>query len=208
MKKIDGIVFDIDGTLFDSIEFNYRCLSYTIKELGYDFEITKEQIKNNLGKPQKEFFSSIIPPAYSNNTDIIKEKNRENFSIIMPKYPLLFSGVIDTLKDLREKGYSLFLYSNCSVKYLESFLNVFELRKHFTYIECHGHNNLTKKEILAKIKERYGENLAVVGDRDDDMKAAVDNGLTAVWAGYGFGEKTELHTLEIDEFIELNKIFL
>jgi uridine kinase len=81
--------------------------------------------------------------------------------------------------------------------------------KYFDYIECVYENNLTKIELVRKIRERFGgATTAVVGDRLHDIEAARETGSLSIGALFGYGgDEPKKADLTIKSFEELLNIF-
>jgi phosphoglycolate phosphatase len=115
----------------------------------------------------------------------------------------LYPGALETLKYLKEKGYTLMFLSNCSCAYMEAHTKHFNLDLYFDYFYCAGQfPDLTKAQIMSRLikdgdlhKRFYREGYFqgyVIGDRRQDLDTAKENGLLMVGCGYGFGLSAEL----------------
>jgi uridine kinase len=119
-----------------------------------------------------------------------------------------FPKVKETLAMLRKRGYKLAQYTNSSTQYLNTVMSSLSLRDYYDYVECIEDNHLTKNELAKKIKEHFGVEAAIVGDRCHDIEAARENDCLAIGALYGYGEKEpEAADLTIKTFADLLTIF-
>jgi uridine kinase len=138
----------------------------------------------------------------------VRELVRAEYPDIFRNKAVSFPGVKETLAALRKRGYKLAQYTNASTQYLNTVMSSLGLREYYDYVECIEDNGLTKNQLAAKIKKRFGLVAAIVGDRCHDMEAARENGCLAVGALYGYGEKEpEEGDVTIKQFADLLTIF-
>jgi len=206
---INLLVFDLDGTLFQSDRANTEAVKKALSEMYPSISIKDEDIVRHLGEPSEQFYKNILPTDKLSFWGKFRGKVREQYKISIPQFGNLFPGVADTLITLKKRGYTLALYSNCSVEYFDTVLSVFDFAKDFDFIECNQKNNLTKVELIRKIKSQFfGLKGSVIGDRKHDIEAAAENGFLSigVLSGYG-GEEAERANITIDSPQELLEIF-
>ncbi len=110
--KITAIIFDFDGTLFDTEAFYCGNFVQTMKKYGVICD--KDDIKyfHGLGPSEKihyieEKYNVIIDEKEAE--DSYRKLNRDTFP---PAEKLLFEDVIETLEYCKTKGYKLFICSN------------------------------------------------------------------------------------------------
>ena len=122
-KAIEGIGFDLDGTLYPNYRLNTRLIPFILKEwrlisaFGRARHIIRKNQKN-APLPKGDFYEYQAEIA-SKLLSIPKEELKEKFDSLIYKgwEPFfkqikLFKGVIDTLKKLKEAGYKLGLLSD------------------------------------------------------------------------------------------------
>jgi uridine kinase len=83
------------------------------------------------------------------------------------------------------------------------------LRDYYDYVECIEDNNLTKPELVKKIRDRFGGlTAAIVGDRVHDIEAARANDCLSVGVLFGYGgNEPEQADITINKFDDLLSIF-
>lgn len=189
MMEKKGIIFDMDGTLWDSAEGVAKAWSKVVSEQYTDQRvITKEEIQGVMGLTMDKLAQALFPE--------LEEEKRMNLLQICceneNEYLRLHGGVLydnleDTLKVLK-KRYPLYIVSNCQSGYIEAFLEYYGFEKYFDDIECYGNNGLKKGDNIRKIVERNGLNEAVyVGDIQGDYDASREADVKFIHAAYGFG---------------------
>ena len=205
LSDVNLLIFDFDGTLCLSDEAILKVLKKAFAENDIDVVINKDKIINNAGKPDEQFYKSILGPEYSH---LWKELSGKYDSMI-PQFETILPGVKETLKTLRDRNYNLALYSNCAVEYFNSIFHFLKIKEYFDYTECVEENNLTKTELVGKIINKFpNSKSAIVGDRIHDIEAAKENNILSVGALYGYGEN-ELQEADvtINKFSDLLNIF-
>ncbi|MCQ2772102.1 MAG: HAD family hydrolase [Bacilli bacterium] len=188
MTNRPGIIFDLDGTLWDSREgvriawnevyFRYSGIKdkYTPDDIGGVMGLTMEEISHRLFGNFKEVEAKIAKEAYDYENEYLS------------KHPsLLFDGELESLEALSKK-YDLFIVSNCQVGYIPAFYESMGLKKYFKDEQCYGDNGVSKGENIKILMERNKLAKAFyVGDTLGDEKATRAAGIPFVHAAYGFG---------------------
>lgn len=208
LKDVDLLIFDIDGTLLDSVLFNMENMNRTLAHLGYSYRVSQEVVRHYLGCTAEDYYKGVLDESCQEAWEEIRAFNRANMAVAMAKYGRGFEGVQETFKALHKEGYTLVLYSNCSRPYLEAALEVIGIRDFVDYAECVKDNGLEKPKLLKKIINRYpNKKAAVIGDRIHDVEAAHFNHLPCIGAIYGFG-KDEMANAEykIEHINELRSL--
>ena len=184
-----GLIFDMDGTLWDSAENVAKYWTETVQKEGYrDLVITKEAIMSQMGKPMDELAAAIFTgfekEEYMRLLDICGTEENE---YLIKHGGILYPNLEETLKKLMNMC-DLFIVSNCQSGYIEAFLEHYKFEKYFKDIECYGNNLKQKGENIRLLAERNGLTKAYyVGDIQGDYDATMEAGYGFIHAAYGFG---------------------
>jgi len=202
-----GIIFDMDGTLWDSSEG--VAISWTeIVNKEYDKErvITAEDIQGVMGRTMDKIADALFAELSKEERMSLLRKCCDYENEYLKEHGgILFSQLEETFKALRE-NYDLFIVSNCQAGYIEAFLDHYGFWHYFKDIECYGNNDLPKSENIKKVVERNQLEKAVyVGDIQGDYDATMAAGLPFIHAAYGFGTIAQ-ETAKVDSFAELVKV--
>ncbi|MCM1165100.1 MAG: HAD family hydrolase [Lachnospiraceae bacterium] len=185
---IDNIIFDMDGTLWDSSENVAKSWNEAVRGLA-DRRFTAEDIQSVMGLPMDKIAERFFPEAAEETRLKILERCCEGENAYLRAH----GGEIypDTAPVLGElsKSCRLFIVSNCQAGYIEAFLDYYGLWKYITDRLCWGDNGLQKSENIRLIMQRNNaENALYVGDTQGDCDSAYAAGARFAFAAYGFGD--------------------
>lgn len=204
-----SIIFDVDGTLWDTTEIVADAWNEAIKGEGsYNAEVTPDRLKQLFGKPMnviaRELFGEMTPETEKRLLEICCEKEDEH--LLADNKNLLYPAVRETIIELA-KTHRLFIVSNCQKGYIELFLKKAELGEYIVDFECYGNTGEGKGSNIKRLVERNClEHPYYIGDTQGDCDACAEAGVPFIFAAYGFG-KTDSFIAEIKSFDELLTIF-
>jgi phosphoglycolate phosphatase len=209
----NGIIFDIDGTLWDASEPVAAAWNEVLAQEPdtAGLQITTEQMRGLMGKNAAVICRILFPNLSEERRSEIGELCSKHTSGYLQEHiGTLYPQVPETLHTLN-RDYRLFVVSNCLTNYLEIFLNRCNLRSFFTDTECYGRTLKSKGENIRLLLDRNNLEKAVyVGDTQLDFDSAQYAGIPFLHAAYGFGSISE-KVPEIQAFSELpaavSKIF-
>ena len=193
MSQIKAIVFDLDGTLIDSVKDLANSVNYTLAKLSLPLHTT-EEIKSFVG----DGVQKLIKRSLGQNNI---EKFEDAFAIFMEYYSLhcrdttvLYPGVAEVLPGLAEH-YSLGVLTNKSFKFSVMILQSLGIDSYFREV-VGGDSLATRKPDPAGIfflahKWRLdpGKHMVMVGDHVTDIEVGKRAGCKTVFIEGGIGEK-------------------
>jgi len=188
--KIDSIIFDLDGTLWDASGVTARGWNKVLEEsTDIDTEISDDQVRAVSGLP----FSECISKTFGTSTSSIDLNSLETLldkaekDAFQTENGILYSGVISGIKEI-SLNFRLFIVSNCQSWYLDEFWKQFGLKQYFEYGTCYGDENKSKHEMISALISSFSlTNPIYVGDTYGDAISASNAGVKFVHAEYGFG---------------------
>ncbi len=202
-----GLIFDMDGTLWDSSANVAASWTEKIRLLGLDRpEITKQDIMGVMGLTMDRLAAIIF-------SDLPEDKRMELLDLcceyengyLRSHGGVLYPDLEETLQRLSE-NYGLYIVSNCQKGYIEAFLDYYGFWKYFRDIECYGNNLLDKGSNIALLAERNGLRKAwYIGDIQGDYDSAMKAGVGFIHAAYGFGTIRET-VPELERFSDLPEL--
>lgn len=205
---IKNIIFDVDGTLWDTTGVSAEAWNKAIKEVGgTKAVITSDILKKEFGKTMDVIADDLFYDASDDKKKLILEQcvKYEHEDLVRCKENLLFPHVKETLQKLSEKS-NLFIVSNCQKGYIELFMEKTNTKKYITDIECFGNTGKKKGEnIKLLVKRNKLKDAVYVGDTQGDYEATLVAEVPFIFAKYGFGDVKNPY-LTINDIEELLSI--
>lgn len=202
---MESLIFDIDGTLWDTREVAAASYNQQLEEDGYGhLAVTAEQLLTLFGKTPWEIgdiiFDSVPVPRRYQLIDDCTARSLRDFVTdpTLTGYP----KVRQTLEKLAE-NHRLFIVSNSELGYPELVIEKLGLGDLIEGHLCHGDTLKSKGQTLRILMERHHIQDAVyIGDTQGDYAATVEAGIPFIWCAYGFGTP-EGYLAKIDGFEDL-----
>ena len=204
-NKFDSIIFDLDGTLWDSTGVVAEAWQAAKEQVDFIHEdITADMVKGITGMTYKAIFEKLFP--------YLDDEKREEYKAIAAKKELEtlhtkggqpYPQLEETLAYLSAK-YKLYIVSNCQSGYIEVFFKTSGLEKYFLGHQCYGTKNMPKADNIKDIVNDHALKAPVyVGDTMGDYNAAVGAGVPFIFAAYGFGKVDEGQVATIAQVSDL-----
>lgn len=199
----ERIFFDLDGTLLDSQEGILSSLQFCLSRMGQQVLDPKELLWA-IGVPLDRVCARMLA---TEDPDLIAEAighYRENYWGGEVNKARLYPGVAELLKALSGAGLKLSLATHKLESKTASVLETFGILGHFSGI--YGYNDEGPQEkalILARALKGEAadpERSVMIGDRDQDIRAAKACGTASIAVLYGYGPKEELEAEKPDYF--------
>jgi len=141
---IEMIIFDLDGTLWNTEDVSYEVIKEVVKKYDFLQEITKETVAKTMGCTFTETAEMFMPYLEEEKREEIL---REMLDLTAEKLTIvggnLYEGLEEVLIELKKK-YKLAIVSNCAAGYIESFLNSSNLKNYFVDFAAAGKMKVTK----------------------------------------------------------------
>jgi phosphoglycolate phosphatase len=207
-NKFDSIIFDLDGTLWDSTA-NVAIAWQTAKQ-QVDYikdDITPQQVAGIAGMAYDAIFEHLFPYLDNETRSSFKAQCAKNeLEILHAKGGDLYPGLEEALIYLKSK-YKLFVVSNCQSGYIEIFLNLNNLDKYFEGHQCYGTKGLPKFEnILDIVNDNQLKAPVYVGDTMGDYQSSQKAGVPFIFAAFGFGKVEEGQIATINSLSDLKEL--
>ena len=191
---MDSLIFDVDGTLWNSTPQVARSWRRTMKAHGMDAGfITAERLTKEFGKTMDAIAISLFPKIPEKKAiDILRDCcERENTDLLTDRPPL-YDGVARLFAELKRRGIPVGIVSNCQAGYIEVLLKDTGLAPLVAGHLCPGDTGFAKARNIRILADRLGlKDPAYVGDTLGDFTATKEAGLPFIFASYGFGFVSE-----------------
>ena len=186
---MDSMIFDVDGTLWDSTPVVAEAWTEYLKGEGVPLRITADILKAEFGK----LLPDIAADLFCNET-----KERQLFLIegcceaehraLRKQCGILYPALKETLTEL-SRHLPLFIVSNCQAGYIEVFLEATGFGDLFRDHLCPGDTGLAKADNIRLISEKHRlQSPVYIGDTAGDARASEEAGVPFIFASYGFGD--------------------
>lgn len=196
--NIRYILFDLDGTIIDSVEGITRSAAYALSFFG--IEVTDlTTLHCFIGPPLKDSFKEFYNMSDA-EADRAVEKYRERYRNKGIYENTLYTGIEDFLKEMHEAGYKLLLATSKPEPFARKILAYFELDQWFTYIGGCGLDGSrhAKADVIAYVLKENGitdmRQVVMIGDRKHDVIGAAEFGIPTIGVLYGYGSAEELRS--------------
>jgi phosphoglycolate phosphatase len=200
----DSLIFDLDGTLWDTSDVCAAAWNRVTHELGIEARsVTANDMRTVAGLPLTDAVRRVFSELSEDEVLRISERSQiEENRALAQSGGVLYPGVSEEVPRLsRERP--LMIVSNCQAGYIEVFLRTSGLGRHFEDFECWGNTGKAKGENLASVIARNRLRAPwFVGDTEGDQRAARENSVHFVHAAYGFGTVPDCD-VRIERFVEL-----
>ncbi len=208
MYQYDGIIFDVDGTLWYSCDKVAHIWSAEAQKFtGKPYHWDGKTLEKEFGKTMDDIMLDLVPELSSAQRHELGERCYAQENIGLAKDPgVLYPGVAEMLGELA-KRHRLFIVSNCQRGYIEILLDSYGLRDCFEGWLSWGDTLTEKDETIRTLMERYDlQNPVYVGDTQGDANACAKAGIDFVFAAYGLGQ-AEGYVAKVESFAELTELF-
>lgn len=208
--KYDGLLFDLDGTMWDATENIRMSWNMALKKFPElkDREITTKDLQSVMGLPMNDIAKTLFTGlSEEKQLEILDECCHVENDYLTEHGGILYPMLEETLQKLSET-HKLCIVSNGQSGYIQAFLNAHKLSRYFTDYQNWGDNQVPKGENIKLVMERNGiKSAAYVGDTLGDANAAKTAGTDFIYARYGFGTVQSYDDV-IDEFHQLLELTL
>ena len=205
MKKL--VIFDFDGTLFDSVDDVVICFNEALSMHNFP-TLTKKEYLEVLGGNIDEVVSLILKDRNSKeNMELIKDTYGELYSNSDKRNTLPFPNSGDVLRKLQERNIFIAINSNRSTDSIKYFVNEFFSDIDFVLIEGHNPEYPSKPSPIGveNIVKKAGVSLdeaIYVGDSKTDIKTAKNAKIDCILVSWGYGSENDLKDDSVLEVID------
>lgn len=207
-NKFDSIIFDLDGTLWDSTGNVALAWQAAISNVDYIDELmTRERVRSITGMTYDAIFDKLFPALTEEQKAEVKGLcGKYELEILHEKGGELYAGLDEALAALSKK-YKLFIVSNCQSGYIEVFFKISQMEHYFAGHQCFGTKNMPKADNIKDIVNDHNLQAPVyVGDTMGDYTSATKAGVPFIFCDYGFGKVEEGQVATISKMSDLMEL--
>ena len=198
MKKL--VIFDLDGTLLNTIADLAESANYALKQLDYPTHPV-DAIRTFVGNGINKLLERALPAHEQTEENIMRMRSHfvPYYDIHNADLSTPYPGIVSLLEDLQAKGILIAVASN---KYQEATVKL--VKQYFPNIDFveilgqrEGINVKPDPSIVFDILKKADvskEDVLYVGDSGVDMQTAINAGVDAVGVTWGFRPQAELES--------------
>ncbi|MEA2913930.1 MAG: hypothetical protein QOJ15_6011 [Bradyrhizobium sp.] len=181
-ETIGGVIFDLDGTLTDTLPIAYSAFRSAIAEFA-PRQFTDEELTRFSGPAEEGILRQILPHDWERCFErYLDEYSSRHVSCRAP-----FPDVVNVLDFLRGQGIPLGLVTGKAARAVAITLQHVGIAHYFDAVEMGSPNGGIKPLALRRVIDKWrldASSVAYVGDVASDMEAANEIGLIAVGAAW------------------------
>lgn len=193
MKKLELIIFDLDGTLIDAYSAIAKSFNFTMKSFGYPQQ-SHAVIRRAVGWGDTQLLKSFVQAK-----DILRalKTYRRDHKKSLVEYSKVFPGVIRMLSGFKAQGYKLAVASNRPTRFSLILIRHLGLKRYFDHVLCADSLKAGKPhpEILRRIMAKFSlkpANTLYIGDMVIDAQAGRRAGVKTVIVTTGSSSLREI----------------
>ena len=195
---INGVIFDLDGTLLDTLQDIANPANETLKILGHPVHPV-DAYKTMIGDGVEVLVQRMLPKS-AQTPEIIQQSveiMREQYPRFLDRDAKPYPGILDLLEALSKERAPLAVLSNKMHHLTQQCIATHFGPNVFSIVQGHGDNYPKKPEPDAAlaIASRWNlpaDEIAFIGDTSTDMQTATAAGMRAIGAEWGFRDRSEL----------------
>ena len=204
----ESLIFDIDGTLWDSRQLVAEGYNLQLEKEGLQhLFVTAEDLKPLFGKVMTEIADTILASIDPSERYELMERcmKTENDYLFANECRIGYPGVKETLAELARK-YRLFIVSNSQRGYPELCIEKLGLGEYIEGHMCFGDTGTSKGQtILTLIRKHNIGSCIYIGDTQGDLEACREAGIPFIFCAYGLGnaESWDARIESIEELLNM-----
>lgn len=193
MKKIDTIIFDLDGTLLSTLEDIADGVNYILKKYGFP-QRTYDEIRSFVGNGAARLLGQALPDGQKTH-DFVKylEEYKKYYLEHNNIKTSPYEGIMELLSELSHKEYKLAIVSNKNDKNVKSLNKIYF--EDYIKTAIGESKNIKRKpapDMVYKALDELGsalEKAVYIGDSEVDILTAKNASIPCVSVTWGFRDK-------------------
>jgi len=178
------IIFDLDGTLFQSYLVWIEPIQRALAEMGLAVQ-NRDQLVSYFGDPPRVLLAKLAPQLPRIKFNKFFKLIRKYGNPRIATHGRLYEGIKEMLGELHSQGFPIALCTNGRKEYAEYVLELSGISEYFDVL-LSAEKNESKTPAVMNLVKKYN-NAMIVGDRRNDFEAARETGIPSIAVAYGFG---------------------
>lgn len=201
-----AVIFDLDGTLLDTLEDLYLSVNAALRAYGFP-EKTREDVRRSVGNGVRRLMRRSVPEGEDNpRFEDCFLAFQKHYAAHLNDHTEPYDGVAELLKILADQGYLMAIVSNKSdqaVKELNR--NVFGSLIPVAIGESEGVRRKPEPDTVYEAVRELGvskEDCIYVGDSEVDIQTAKNAGIPCISVSWGFRDREILEDLGAENIVD------
>jgi len=196
--KLTTILFDLDGTLINTNELIIQSFLHTLHEY-FPGQYSRNDVLPFMGPTLVETFGEIHPDAVDEMVASYRAFNLTNHDALVTE----FEGVLETIGDLKEKGYKIGIVTSKMFDVVLKGLKLTKLDPYFEVIVALDHVEKAKPDpgpiqlAMEKLQSSPEETL-MVGDNHHDIVGGKNAGVRTAGVAWSIKGREYLESFKPD----------
>ena len=191
--KYQVIIFDMDGTLLNTLDDLYNAVNYVLLKFGYPLR-TREEVRSFVGNGVQRLVDFAIPNGQNNpHREEIFADFKQYYNIHGREKTQPYPGITELLQELKSRGYQLGVVSN---KYDAAVKTLSEIYFPGVFATVVGEREGVRRKpapdsVFAVLNELRADASGVlyVGDSEVDIRTAENAGVACISVAWGFRDR-------------------
>lgn len=196
MRNYDTVIFDLDGTLLNTLEDLKDGVNHVLKEHGYP-QRTLEEVRQFVGNGIRRLMELAVPEGVAGEMfEEVFEEFRTYYTAHCQIKTCAYDGILELLQELKEQGYALAIVSNKNQGAVSELNEIYFKEWIETAIgQTDGIRKKPAPDTVLQALKMLGkekETALYVGDSEVDFQTAENAGMDCVLVTWGFRTTEEL----------------
>lgn len=206
--KYESLIFDVDGTLWDSRSLLADAYNFQLEAEGMTPYVTVDILKPLFGRTMTALADGLFPQVEAPERYALMDRCIVRMNEYLEKYASPAIGY-DDLRSTMEtlaRNHRLFIVSNGQKGYAQMAGNKLGLADLISGYLSWGDTLKPKGQTIAQLMKAHNiESAAYIGDTQGDLEACKEAGIDFIWSSYGFGTP-ETYQHKIDSLAQLSEL--
>ena len=203
MKR--AVIFDVDGTLWDSRSLVAEGYNVQLKEEGLEhLFVTVDDLTPLFGKVMTDLADTLLATIPVEERYDLMERCMATENRYLQDNPchIGYPKVKETIAELSKK-HRIFIVTNAQCGYAEVCIEKLGLKDYVSGWLCFGDTGTSKGKTIRTLMAKHGiEDAIYIGDTQGDYEATVEAEIPFIWCSFGFGTP-DGYVAKVDSFEEL-----
>ena len=203
--KVKLIIFDLDGTLIDTLSDIEHIFNYVLIQNGYE-ERSKSFYKKNIGNGFENLLRNCLPNYFKGDFDFLANSVRERYESHLNTKTIVFDGITTVLEHLEKNKIKIAVISNklhsLAVRSVKTYFDSYQIK----VIGAEGGfsrkpNPNSTLHMLQHFNCQSSDTL-FIGDSIVDIKTAQNANVSSVGVLWGNGTKEDFKKQKSDFILD------